>query len=418
MEKYAALLEEKPNDLDFTIFEHTKYDNFIVEYYDKFGVLPDKSTFEKEFQVQLPEEHAPWKFYEDKLRGQKFIRDAIPYLTQFNDMYDKDQEKAVLTLRDQLAGLATPAVGLKPTSIVKNLSRYDHFKDQTNARIPTGIKPLDDISGGLSKKDEFCIVAARLGIGKSWIAHFMAKSMCEAGYRVGLYSGEMSEDEVGARFDALVSHISNYALTRGKDIDLTEHKQKLAEMTGDFLVLTAKDLRHNATPKDLRKFAKEFNLDCLFIDQLSLMEPDGMRGGADFERKALLSFQLKSLQQELQIPIVAVNQINRAGAQQEADSSNLTGSDRFGQDATLVLILGKKDDTLKMKVDKARSFRVPDNPFEFTVDYDKGIFESKLSGMDAVKAKIQKAKAVEATKALDASEEQDSNSSVGDEEVW
>lgn len=415
MEKYSALLEERPTDIDFNIFEHTKYDIFIENYFNKFGTLPDKVTFEKEFDVKLPAEHAPWKFYEDKLRGQKFIRDAIPYLTQFNDMYDKDQEQAVLKLRDQLAGLAEPTVGLKPTSIVRNLERYEHFKDQTNTRIPTGIKPLDEISGGLSKKDEFCIVSARLGIGKSWVAHFMAASMCEAGYRVGLYSGEMSEDEVGARFDALVSHISNYALTRGKDIDLTEHKQKLNEMKGDFLVLTAKDLRHNATPKDLRKFAKEYELDCLFIDQLSLMEPDGMRGGADFERKALLSFQLKSLQQELRIPIVAVNQINRAGAQQEADSSNLAGSDRFGQDATLVLILAKKDDTLKMKVDKARSFKLPENPFEFTIDYDKGIFESKLSGMDAVKAKIQKAKAVEATKALDNEEEK---STGGDDEIW
>ena len=150
----------------------------------------------------------------------------------------------------------------------------------------------------------------------------------------------------------------------------------------------------------MRKFAKEYELDCLIIDQLSLMEPDGMRGGQTFERNALLSFQLKSLQQELQIPLVAVNQINRAGAQQEADSSNLSGSDRFGQDATLVIILSKKEDVLKMKIDKARSFRVPENPFEFTIDYDKGILESRLSGMDAVKAKLQKEKAVETTREL------------------
>lgn len=415
MEHYAALLDEKPLDVDFSLFQEDRYKQFIQKYFTDYGELPTRKTFEDEFQIELPLEHAPWSFYETKLKGEKFIRDAIPALTAFNASYDKDQKEAILSLRDKLVALSEPEHKVEPVSIVKDLSRYEHFKDQTNSRIPTGIKALDDISGGLSRKDEFCIVSARLGIGKSWVAHYMAASMCQAGYRVGLYSGEMSEDEVGARFDSLVSHISNFALTRGKDVDLTEHKERLSQITGDFLVLTANHLKHNATPKDLRKFALDYQLDCLLIDQLDLMEPDNMRGGADFERKALLSFQIKSLQQQLQIPIVAVNQINRAGAQQEADSSNLAGSDRFGRDATLVLILGRKDDTLKLKVDKARSFRKPDNPLEFTVDYDKGIFESKLSGMDAVKAKIQKAKAVEATRALD---EQETSTDTGDDEIW
>lgn len=414
MEEFASLLTDRPSDIDFSLFEDSDAKRFVKNYYDSFGTLPDKAVFEKELNVSLPTDFAPWAFYENKLKDEQFIRQAIPLLTRFNEIYDDDQKKALLYLRDKLTGLAAPEAEMKPVSIVHDLSRYDHFKDQSNARIPTGIEALDKLSGGLSKKDEFCIVSARLGIGKSWVAHLMAKSMCMSGYKVGLYSGEMSEDEVGARFDALVSHISNYALTRGKDIDLTEHKKALEATQGDFLVLTAKMLRHNATPKDLRKFAMEYKLDCLFIDQLSLMEPDGMRGGADFERKALLSFQLKSLQQELQIPIVAVNQINRAGAGQEADSSNLAGSDRFGQDATLVLILGKKDDTLKMKIDKARSFRVPEQPLEFTVDYDKGIFDSKLSAMDAIKAKMAKAKATEDYKDL----EETTPKKAEDDEIW
>lgn len=413
MEEYAALLEEKPAQVDFSLFENSQEKVFLQKYFNDYGELPTKQTFENEFQIKLPAEHGPWKFYETKLKEAKFIREAIPALTSFNNLYDKDQKAAILSLRDKLVSIAEPTADWKPTSLVKDLSRYEHFKDQTNARIPTGIKALDDISGGLSKKDEFCIISARLGIGKSWVAHYIAASMCQAGYRVGLYSGEMSEDEVGARFDSLVSHISNFALTRGKDIDLTEHKEKLSQIEGDFLVLTANQLKHNATPKDLRKFAQDYELDCLLIDQLDLMEPDNMRGGADFERKAMLSFQLKTLQQQLQIPLVAVNQINRAGAQQEADSSNLAGSDRFGRDATLVLILAKKDDTLKMKIDKARSFRKPDNALEFTVDYDKGIFESKLSAMDAVKAKLKKAKAVEETRALD-----EQPTDEGDDEIW
>ena len=393
MEKISALLEERPVDVDFSLFERTAETEFIKEYYDRYGELPAKSVFESEMQIDLPKAEAPWSFYEKKLKEEKFIREALPALERYNRDYANDPKDALLHLRERLVSLAEPDATLEPVSIVRDLSRYQRFKDTSNARLLTGIKPLDDACGGLSVKDEFMIVSARLGIGKSWIAHAMAESMCVAGHRVGIYSGEMSEDEVGARFDSLLSHVSNYALTRGKEVDLTDHLHKLEEVNGDILVLTSTQLRHNARPSDLRKFVKQYELECLFIDQLDLMEPDGMRGGADYEQKAMLSYQLKSLQQELRIPIVAVSQLNRAAAQQEADASNIAGSDRIGRDATLIIALARKDDVLKIKVLKARSFRIPDQPWEFTWDIDKGILEPRLSAMDAVKAKVAQAKA-------------------------
>lgn len=411
MDKYISLLTDKPVDIDFSLFEKSAQKDFIESYYNKAGELPDVRLFVKEFNIEDGTPIAPWGFYENKLKEEKFIRDAIPALKGFNEHYDKDQKKALLDLRENLLSLAEPSEKVKPVSIVKDTSRYSNFKNQSNARILTGIKPLDEASGGLSIQDEFAIISARLGIGKSWVAHAIATNMAQQGYTVGLYSGEMSEDEVGARFDSLVSHISNYALTRGREVDLTEHLEKLEGIEGDLLVLTSTQLKHNARPSDLRKFIKEYNLNCLFIDQLDLMEPDGGRsGGPEYESRALLSYQLKTLQQEVRIPIVAVSQLNRAAAQQEADASNLAGSDRFGRDATLILSLTRKEDTLKIKVLKARSFRIPDQPWEFTWDIDKGILEPKVSAMDAVLAKVKQAKAREAAAEIPATEEE--------EEIW
>lgn len=393
MERFAALLRDKPADVDFSLFESSKEKKFVKDYYDRFGVLPEKEVFEQEFETTLPEVSAPWAFYEQKMKEERFIRQALPALSSFNENYERDQKQALISLRENLMSLIEPEDRLEPVSIVRDLSRYKRFKDRDNTRILTGLKPLDDASGGLSKKDEFMIISARLGVGKSWLTHYIAQSMCKAGYRVGIYSGEMSEDEVGARFDSLLSHVSNFALTRGREVNLEEHMRNLQQIEGDELVLTPRHLRHNATPSDLRKFAKEYQLDCLFIDQLSLMEPDGMRGGEDYERKARLSYQLKSLQQELLIPIVAVSQLNRGAAGQEADTSNIAGSDRIGQDATLILALARKDDVLKVKVLKARSFRVPEQPWEFTWDVDKGILEPRLSAMDSVRARVEQARA-------------------------
>lgn len=410
MEKISALLEERPVDVDFSLFEKTPETAFIKEYYDRYGELPTKSLFESEMNIELPKADAPWSFYEKKLKEEKFIREALPALERYNRDYANDPKDALLHLRERLVSLAEPDATLEPVSIVRDLSRYQRFKDVSNARLLTGIKPLDDACGGLSVKDEFMIVSARLGIGKSWVAHAMAESMCVNGHRVGIYSGEMSEDEVGARFDSLLSHVSNYALTRGREVDLTDHFHRLEQVDGDVLVLTSTQLRHNARPSDLRKFVKQYDLECLFIDQLDLMEPDGMRGGADYEQKALLSYQLKSLQQELRIPIVAVSQLNRAAAQQEADASNIAGSDRIGRDATLIIALARKDDVLKIKVLKARSFRIPEQPWEFTWDIDKGILEPRLSAMDAVKAKVAQAKARQKVEDDNATEESD--------EIW
>lgn len=416
MEVYASLLSAKPNDIDFDLFEPSNEKKFLTYYYNKFGELPPKEVFEQELEVKLPEVFAPWPYYENKLKEEKFIRDALPALVNFNKHYEQDQKEALIKLRQQLVSLAEPTESYAPVSLVNDLSRYERFKDNKNSRIPTGIQPLDEASGGFSTQDEFVIISARLGIGKSWIAHAIAANMTLAGYRVGFYSGEMSEDEVGARFDSLISNISNYALTRGLDIPLDAHKKKLAEIKGDLLVITPKHLRRNARPSDLRKFARQYDLDVLFIDQISLMEPDGDIRGEWHLKVATLSLQLKTLQQELRIPLVAVNQLNRSAVGQEPDASNLSGSDRLGQDATLILALGRKDDVLKMKVLKARSFRVPEQAWEFTWDIDKGILEPRLSAMDAVRARIQQAEARQIVR--DATNLANVQEGDDDDEIW
>jgi len=418
MEMYASLLNERPSEVNFELFERTEMSIFLKNYFQRFGELPPKAVFESEFNIELPTEYAPWEFYETKLKEEYFIRQALPALTNFNKHYEEDQKKALLALREQLVSLAEPDAIAEPVSLVHDLTRHQRFKERDNARILTGIKPLDEAMGGLATKDEFVIISARMGIGKSWVAQAMATNMAEAGYRVGFYSGEMSEDEVGARFDSLVSNLSNYALTRGLEIDLSSHIARLSQFEGDLLVITPKQLKRNARPSDIRRFVRAYDIDVMFLDQLSLMEPDGMSGGADFERKAMLSYQLKSIQQELRIPIIAVSQLNRGAVGETPDTSHIAGSDRIGQDATLVLALGRKDDVLKMKVLKARSFRIPQQPWEFTWDIDKGILEERLSGLDAVRASVQRANAQQAVNEAIAIHQQAPVVTEGDDEIW
>ena len=94
MEELLALLNDHPNDVDFSLFEFNRETQFVKEYFDKYGQLPSLGLFLDEMGIGIEEGHeiAPWKYYEDKLRGEKFIRDALPALTAFNREYDADQK--------------------------------------------------------------------------------------------------------------------------------------------------------------------------------------------------------------------------------------------------------------------------------------------------------------------------------------
>ena len=87
--------------LTFSLLNSSEEVAFIKKFYTKFGYLPDKSIFERKVGVELPVDFAPWQYYETKFKEEKFIRDAIPALTNFNSEYDKDQKKALL-LREKL----------------------------------------------------------------------------------------------------------------------------------------------------------------------------------------------------------------------------------------------------------------------------------------------------------------------------
>lgn len=92
------------------------------------------------------------------------------------------------------------------------------------------------------------------------------------------------------------------------------------------------------------------------------------------------------------VPFILISQLNRGAQNEEATAANLAGSDRIGQDASLVVSLQRKDDRLRLKILKARSFKYDDSPMEFTWDVDRGKLEPALSGMAAVRARVQQAR--------------------------
>lgn len=386
----AALLADKPEDVDWSLFDATIEP--VQKYYEDFGQLP---TFEfMQDKLDLPQPDAPWVVYEKELKEDRFVTQSTPALERFNTQYQEDPRTAIIQLRDTLSKIAEPNATVKGISLTKDLSRFQHFASPEAMRYEFGLEPVDKVTGGIAKRGDYILIAARTNVGKSWVTHAIAKNMAVAGLKVGVYSGEMSADEVGARFDSLLTHISNFGLQRNYIQPDESHYKALAEVKGEFIVKTQKHFKRNARPSDLRAWIKEEKLDILFVDQLDNMDADGYTRVDRRTEREMLASQLKSIVEQCDISIIAVSQINRAGAIEEPTIDNIAESDWFGRLCTMAFVLKKKDDRLQMRCLKARGFKIPNDPWEFSWDVDKGLLEPVASLEDKVKfdAKLAAAK--------------------------
>lgn len=198
------------------------------------------------------------------------------------------------------------------------------------------------------------VIAARTGIGKTWLLCIFAAAFSKQGKTVGFYSGEMSADKVGYRIDTLLGNIRNSSITRGDadpamQIAYKRYLDSLADRDlGPIKVITPNDIAGPATVNALQAFVEKEHIDVLLIDQYSLLEDTG-RSTVMHERVANISKAIKNLQVMKRIPVISVAQMNRTKEEDKdgnkvQDTTQIGLSDRIGQDATVILMLDKNID--------------------------------------------------------------------------
>lgn len=370
--------------------------NYVKFVYDSTGQVPSMSAVKSRFSNLPAPSNVPFSFYKEEREKELFVERATPILEVFNRESQSDFSNALLHLRNSLQELERPR-DVQGHSLKSTVSdRIEFFEHSAPRRIKTGIDPLDAACGGL-EQDEYFVISARLGIGKSWLGQFIAANIAKQGKKVLFYSGEMTAEQVGSRIDTIWAEgeISNFLYTRNRlsDEEKAKVQQKVSQIEGDVIIFTPKDLPTSACrPSDLAKFIHVYNPDVVVLDQISLMEPDGGKKlNSDADRKAELSYQLTLLQAKNPIPFIVISQLNRGAQNEEATAANIAGSDRIGQDASLIVALKRKDDRLRLSILKARSFSPQDGPIEFAWDVDRGKLTPVLSGMDAVRARARQA---------------------------
>ena len=203
--------------------------NFIKEHFDAYSNIPDKATFLSKFPdfdiIQVDESY---DYLIDALYEDRNKRKLASVFNQIRKLLNEGKTEEALNLYSISSEVATKAKHINCVDITKDISRYNDYVERCNDfnkyYVKTGFAELDKLIGGWERQEELATIAARPGVGKSWILLKCAVAAVEQGLNVGIYSGEMSERKVGYRFDTLISHISNYGITKGNPDISNEYK--------------------------------------------------------------------------------------------------------------------------------------------------------------------------------------------------
>ncbi len=223
-----------------------------------------------------------------------------------------------------------------------------HSNTTKKFSVPTGFYELDDILGGFQKSD-LIIIAARPSMGKTALALSLARNASiDHKVPIGIFSLEMSTMQLVIRLLCAEGKLNAHLVRTGKlpneeGVKLSKNAHKLIEaplFVDDTPAQTVLEIRAKA-----RRLKSEHDVGMIIIDYLQLMQ--GPSNSESREREiSHISRSLKSLAKELNIPVVALAQLNRAvetRTDKRPQLSDLRESGSIEQDADVVIFLNRPE---------------------------------------------------------------------------
>ena len=218
--------------------------------------------------------------------------------------------------------------------------------------LPSGFKELDRLTSGWQKSD-LIIIAARPAMGKTALVLSMAKNIAlDFKQSVAIFSLEMSNVQLVNRLIVNVCQIKGENIKSGR---LTDDEWERLDKNHKFLYnspiyiddtpsLSVFELRTKA-----RRLVREHQIKALIVDYLQLMNASGMNFYSREQEVSMISRSLKGLAKELDIPIIALSQLNR-GVETRTTSdgkrpqlSDLRESGAIEQDADIVCFIHRPE---------------------------------------------------------------------------
>lgn len=233
------------------------------------------------------------------------------------------------------------------TLVSRAAERIDflYHSEEAITGLPTGFSDLDDMTSGL-QNGELVIIAGRPSMGKTTLAMNIAEHVViKSGKPVLVFSMEMPGESLAMRMMSSLGHIDQHKVRTGK-----LHDEDWPRLTSAVSMLSEAPLFVDDTPSmspaDLRARARRLTrmkgkIGLIVIDYLQLMQVPGFKEGRVGEITEI-SRSLKALAKELEVPVIALSQLNRS-LEQRVDKrpvmSDLRESGAIEQDADLILFI-------------------------------------------------------------------------------
>jgi replicative DNA helicase len=226
---------------------------------------------------------------------------------------------------------------------IETIERYQEYRD-TVTGVPSGYKDLDKLTAGFQKSD-LIVIAARPSMGKTALGLCIARNAAkENGVPVGFFSLEMSKEQLAMRLLCSEARVDSHKIRSG--FLSRQECGKLLQAAGLFMdVPIYIDDTPGISPLELRAKARRMMADqglgLVVVDYLQLM-----RGRDTSERReqeiSEISRSLKGLAKELDIPVIAIAQLNRK-VEERTDKrpllSDLRESGAIEQDADVIAFI-------------------------------------------------------------------------------
>jgi len=244
-------------------------------------------------------------------RASEIVATGFDSSLRVEDLLDRAEQAIFQVSEDRINPSFSPIKEVVKQSIKTLEQLFDRREMVTG--VPTGFADLDQLTSGLQPSD-LVIIAGRPSMGKTAFALNIARNAAvDAEIPVGIFSLEMSKDQLGMRMLCSEARVSSHRMRSGFLTErdwprLTRAAGTISEapiFVDDTAAISALELRAKS-----RRLKRDQNLGLIIVDYLQLM-----RGSQRSERReqeiSEISGSLKALAKELGVPVVALSQLNR-----------------------------------------------------------------------------------------------------------
>lgn len=232
----------------------------------------------------------------------------------------------------------------------ERIEKLHHGEDRKLRGVPTGFAALDSMLSGLQKSD-LIIIGARPSYGKTaFVLDIARHAAAKYGETVGIFSLEMSREQVVDRLIAAEAQVDLWKLRTGRLRDELEFEMvqaALDRLSKGYLFIDDTPSPNIVQMRSMarRLQAEHKSLGLLIVDYLQLIQPRSNYESI-VQQVTEISRGLKGLARELNVPVIAVSQLSRAVDQREGKMprlSDLRESGSIEQDADVVIFIHPKD---------------------------------------------------------------------------